>query len=173
LADADAFALARCGHVLTYFGHEYDRGLSMVEQAVALNPNLAVAWLSLGWVALMYGEAERAIEGFDRMIRLSPLDGLRVSAWLGISWALFCQERFEEGCTSAKKVLQFGANSLEAYIANSVCAGHLAEAREAAAGLLKLQPDYHASHGRDAVPFRLPEVRERITASLRTAGLPD
>ena len=61
----------------------------MVEQAVALNPNLAVAWFSLGWVALMCGEAERAIEGFDRMIRLSPLDPLRVGAWNGSSFALF------------------------------------------------------------------------------------
>ena len=29
-ANADAFTLARCGHALTYFEHEYDRGLSMV-----------------------------------------------------------------------------------------------------------------------------------------------
>ena len=173
LADADAFALARCGHVLTYFGHEYDRGLSMAEQAVALNPNLAVGWLSLGWVALMRGEAERAIEGFERMIRLSPLDGLRVSAWLGISWAHFYRERFEQGCAAAAKVLQFGANSLEAYIANAVGAGRLAEARDAGERLLKLQPNYRAAHGREATPFRALEARERIVAALRTAGLPE
>jgi TolB-like protein len=175
LANADAFTLARCGHVLTYFGREYDRGLSMVEQAVALNPNLAIAWYSRGWVALMCGEEERAIESFERMIRLSPFDPLRVNAWLGISWALFGLERFEEGCASATKVLQFtpDANSLEAYIANCVCAGRIVEAREAAGQLLKLQPDYRASHVRDAVPTRSPEVRERIAAAFRIAGLPD
>jgi TolB-like protein/class 3 adenylate cyclase/Tfp pilus assembly protein PilF len=174
-ANSDAFTLARCGHVLTYFGHEYDRGLSMVEHAVALNPNLAVAWYSRGWVSLMCGEAERAIESFDRMIRLSPFDPLRATAWLGISWALFFLERFEDGCTFAAKVLQFTAdtNMLETYIANSVRAGHVAEARDAAAQLLKLQPDYHASKGREAVPFRSPEVRERIVAAFRTVGLPD
>ncbi|MBR0825208.1 winged helix-turn-helix domain-containing protein [Bradyrhizobium manausense] len=173
--NSDAFTLARCGHVLTYFGHEYDRGLFMVEQAVALNANLAIAWYSRGWVALMCGETERAIESFERMIRLSPFDPLRASTWLGISFAHFHQGRFEEGCVSAAKVLQFNAdaNMLEAYIANSVGAGHVAEAREAAARLLKLQPDYHASHGREAVPFRSIEVRERITASLRAAGLPE
>jgi TolB-like protein/class 3 adenylate cyclase/Tfp pilus assembly protein PilF len=174
-ANSDAFTLARCGHVLTYFGHEYDRGLSMVEQAVTLNPNLAIAWYSRGWVALMCGEAERAIESFDRMIRLSPFDPLRATAWMGISWALFFLERFEDGCTLAAKVLQFTAdtNMLETYIANSVRAGHVAEAREAAARLLKLQSDYHASQGREAVPFRSPEVRERIVAAFRSAGLPD
>ncbi len=173
VGDADAFALARCGHVLTYFGYEYDRGLSMVEQAVALNPNLAVGWLSLGWVALMRGEAERAIEGFERMIRLSPLDGLRVSAWLGISWAHFHQERYGEGCVSAAKVLQFGANSLEAFIANAVCAGRLEEARQASVQLLQLQPHYQAAHGRVAIPFRSSELCERIVVALQAAGLPD
>jgi TolB-like protein len=173
--NADAFTLARCGHVLTYFGREYDRGLSMVEQAVVLNPNLAIAWYSRGWVALMCDDAERAIESFDRMVRLSPFDPLRVTAWLGISWAFFSLKRFEEGCASATKVLKFtaDANMLEAYIANSVCAGRAAEAREAAGQLLKLQPDYRASHGREALPTRSPAIRERIAVSFRTAGLPD
>ena len=56
----DAFVLARSGHVLTYLGHEYDRGASMVEQAIALNPNLAMAWFSRGWVSLMCGDATNA-----------------------------------------------------------------------------------------------------------------
>jgi TolB-like protein/Tfp pilus assembly protein PilF len=175
LAKADAFTLARCGHALTYFEHEYDRGLSMVEQAVALNPNLAIAWYSRGWVALMCGDAERAIESFDRMVRLDPLDSQRISAWLGTSWALFCLERFEEGRASATKAIQVSAdaNSLGAYIANSVYAGRSAEAREAVGQLLKLQPDFRASHGREALPTRSADVRERIATSFRTAGLPD
>jgi adenylate cyclase len=48
LGGDDAFVLAISGHVLTYIGHEYDRGASMVEQAVTLNPNLAVAWFREG-----------------------------------------------------------------------------------------------------------------------------
>src|SRR5665213_3979311 len=102
----DAFALARSAHMLTYLGHEYDRGASMAEQAVALNPNLAIAWYSRGWVSLMCGEAERSIESFDRMIRLSPLDGLRVSAWNGSSFALYQLHRYEEGCAVAMKSIQ-------------------------------------------------------------------
>lgn len=175
LASADAFTLARCGHVLAYFEREYDRGLSMVEQAVALNPNLAAAWYSRGWVVLLCGDAEGAIQSFDRMIRLSPLDPQRISAWLGTSWALFCLERFEEGCALATKAIQVSAdaNSLGAYIANSVCAGHAAAARDAVAQLLKLQPDFRATLGREALPTRSPAIPERIAASFRTAGLPD
>ena len=170
----DAFALARSGHVLTYLGREYDRGLSMVEQAVALNPNLAIAWQSLGWVALMCDEAERSIESFDRMIRLSPLDQSRLSAWNGSSFACFSLGRYEDGCVSAMKSIQFvkNAHTLAAYIVNAVCAGRAAEAKEAAAQLLRLQPDFRASHAQEAFPVRSSDVRDRIVAALREAGLP-
>jgi TolB-like protein/class 3 adenylate cyclase len=170
----DAFALARSGHVLTYLGHEYDRGASMVEQAVALNPNLAVAWHSCGWVSLMCGEDERAIESFDRLIRLSPLDPLRVRAWNGISFALFALGRYEDGFVSAKKAIQFltEAQSMGAYIVNAVRAGHAVEAREAVAQLLKLHPEFRASHAQKAFPTRSQEAKDRITAALQDAGLP-
>src|SRR6202140_2170006 len=49
LASDCAFRLARSGHVLAYFGHEYDRAASMVEQAVALSPDLAIPWKARGW----------------------------------------------------------------------------------------------------------------------------
>ena len=97
-AGDDAFTLARSGHVLTYLGREYDRGASMVEQAITLNPNLAIAWYSRGWVTMMCGEGARAIESFDRMIRLSPLDRLRAGAWNGSAFAFFTLSRYEDGC---------------------------------------------------------------------------
>src|SRR5215475_4750472 len=61
--------------------------------------------------------------------------------------------------TSAAKAVQISAdaNTLGAYIANSACAGHVAEARQAAGRLLKLEPDFRASHGREALPSRSPE----------------
>src|SRR6202035_2329103 len=132
LAKADAFTLARCGHALTYFEHEYDRGLSMVEQAVALNPNLAIAWYSRGWVTMMCGEAERSIESFDRMIRLSPLDPLRIGAWNGSSFAFFAIARYEDGCVAAMKSIQVVANfhTLGAFIVNAIPAGQATEAQE-------------------------------------------
>jgi TolB-like protein/class 3 adenylate cyclase/Tfp pilus assembly protein PilF len=174
VANDDAFALARSGHVLTYLGFEYDRGASMVEQAVALNPNLAIAWHALGWVALMCCDQARSIESFDRMIRLSPLDPLRISAWNGSSFAYFGLGRYEDGCACAAKSLQFftDAHTLGSYIINAVRAGRSAEAREAVAQLQRLQPDFRASHAQEAFPMRLPEVQDRIKAALQEAGVP-
>jgi adenylate cyclase len=171
----DAFALARSGHVLTYLGHEYDRGASMVEEAVTLNPNLAMAWFSRGWVSLMCGDAERSVESFERMIRLSPLDPLRIGAWNGCAFAFFHLRRFEEGCTVATKSIQFAANAhtIGALVVNCVGAGRAVEARKAVAELLKLQPDFRASHVQEAFPVRSVDERERMASALREAGLPE
>jgi TolB-like protein/class 3 adenylate cyclase/tetratricopeptide (TPR) repeat protein len=174
LGTDDAFALARSSHVLTYLGHEYDRGMSMVERAVTLNPNLAAAWYSRGWVALMCGEAEQSIQSFDRMMRLSPLDQLMVLAWNGRSFALFNLGRYETGCASAMKSIQFvqDAHTLSAFIVNAIRAGRTAEARETAALLLRTQPDFSATHAQEAFPVRSADTRGRIIAALREAGLP-
>ncbi|WP_426434465.1 adenylate/guanylate cyclase domain-containing protein [Bradyrhizobium genosp. P] len=170
----DAFTLARSGHVLTYLGREYDRGASMVEEAVALNPNLAVAWYSRGWVTMMCGEADSSIESFDRMIRLSPLDPLRVSAWNGSSFAFFSLRRYEDGCLSATKSIQVvvSAHTLVAYIVNAIAAGWPTEAQQAAARLLKLQPDFRAADAGEAFPARSLEMRNQMIAALREAGVP-
>lgn len=175
LAEEDPYVLATAGHVLTYIGHEYERGEAMVEQAVALNPNLAIAWYSRGFVCLMCDEAERAIESFERMIRLSPLDPLQLSAWNGSSHACFRLGRHEEGCQAAMKSMQFDANahSLGTFAINAVRAGRREEANKAINRLLKLQPDFRTSHVGEAFPVRWPERRAEIAAALRDAGLPD
>jgi len=175
LADEDPYVLATAGHVLTYLGHEYERGVAMVEQAVALNPNLAIAWYSRGFVCLMCDEAERAIESFDRMIRLSPLDPLRLSAWNGSSHAFFRLGRHEEGCAAALKSLQFDANahSLLTFAINAVRAGRKEEANKAIRRVLKLRPGFRTSHVSEAFPVRWPQRRAEIAAALREAGLPD
>jgi hypothetical protein len=146
----------------------------MVEQAVTLNPNLAAAWFSRGWISLMCGEAELAVESFTRMLRLSPLDPLRIMAWTGSAFALFHLGRYDDGCALAAKSTQFlsDAHTLCAWIVNSVGAGRIADAQQAAVRLLRLKPNFRASHAHDAFPIRLPEERDRLITALQKAGVP-
>jgi adenylate cyclase len=175
LAGEDAVTLARCGHVLVYIGREYDRGRSMLERAVALNPNLAVAWNLLGWVSVICVEPERAIESFNKMIRLSPLDPRKIFASCGISWALWFQGRYEEGRAEAMKAMQVfrSVQSLGAYVANSVGTGHTAEANLVAQDLLNLDPGFCVRRVQDVFPSQSADFREKLASTFRDAGLPE
>jgi adenylate cyclase len=109
------------------------------------------------------------------MIRLSPLDPLRLGAWNGSAFALFCLGRYEDGCAVAINAIQIvkDAHTLGAYIVNAVRAGRSGEARQAAAQLLELHPGFRATHSAEAFPVRIPEIRDRIIAALREAGVPE
>jgi Flp pilus assembly protein TadD len=64
------------------------------------------------------------------------------------------------------------AHTLSAFIVNAIRAGRTAEAKETAARLLRLQPDFSATHAQEAFPVRSSEVRNQLIAALREAGLP-
>jgi adenylate cyclase len=174
-AGEDAFALARSAHVLTFLGREYEQTDAMIEQAVVLNPNLAVVWLSRGWISVMRGEPERAIESFDRMVRISPLDPVRRGVWYGTACAHNALRRYDEGCASATRAIQDypDTHSLGAFIMNAVPAGRIAEARDALDQLLRLRPNFRASHVREIFHTRDAEWAGRIAAAFREVGLPE
>jgi adenylate cyclase len=174
-ANDDAFVLARCGQVLTYLGLEYDRGASLVERAVALNPNLSAAWLARGWMSIMRAEPERAVESFEMIMRLSPLDPLRPFFLTGIALAYWFQGRFEEGRALAKEIMQLVPHiqSFAAYIANCVALGDVVEAKNAAVRLLDFDPSFRMSRAASIFLTRSPEYREKFDHALRTSGLPE
>jgi adenylate cyclase len=170
----DAFAMARAGHVLSYIGHQYDRAASTIEEAILLNPNLSSAWFSRGFVALMCGEGERASDSFDMMLRLSPLDPLRTSAWYGKSFALFHLSRYDEGLLYARKSLQFitTVHALSAAILNCVGADRLEEAKQRVAHLLRLQSDFTIAHATQTFPTSSEAYRAKMNSAFQQAGLP-
>jgi tetratricopeptide (TPR) repeat protein len=106
LDNNDAAILYRTGHVLAYFAKEFERGSTLIEQAVALNPNLSDAWAARGWAASMNSDGERVIESFLQFFRISPMDPIRSGAWSGLSCACFLLGRYDEGCSWATKALQ-------------------------------------------------------------------
>jgi TolB-like protein/class 3 adenylate cyclase/tetratricopeptide (TPR) repeat protein len=175
LANQDAFVLARSAQALTYLGLEYDRGASLVEQAIALNPNLSVAWLARCWVSVMRADAERGIESFEKVMRLSPLDPLKPFFVAGVAHCHWFQGRFEEGRELAREAIQIRPHlqPFASYIVNSVALGDLPEAREAARRLLEFDPSFRMSGAAAIFLIRSPEYREKFLGALRTAGLPD
>jgi adenylate cyclase len=175
LGHDDAFVLARSAHVLAYLGRKYDRAALLVEQAVTLNTNFATAWHSRGWVAVVSDLPERAIESFQQMTRLSPLDPLIVGALYGSAFAYFLASRYEEGLEAATRAVQMAANvlSLAAVVVNAVSLGRRVEAADAAAHLLRVDPTFRIGHVDYIFPVRSVDSRTRIGRALRESGLPE
>jgi tetratricopeptide (TPR) repeat protein len=58
------------------FAGETAMATALLDRAVALNPNLATAWVCKGFVHAMRNQPQPAIDALDRARRLSPLDPL-------------------------------------------------------------------------------------------------
>jgi TolB-like protein/class 3 adenylate cyclase/tetratricopeptide (TPR) repeat protein len=178
LGNEDAVALTRAGHALAFVAGEIDEGATLLDRAIVLNPNLALAWHQGGWTKIYVGEPEQAIERFSRAMRLSPLDPLLLP-WIqsGSALAHLFAGQYDQAATWAEKALRDGArnpNALRTAAASFALAGRLEEARKVVARFLEVFPDARVS--RAQAPFyylRRPEDLARYVKGLRLAGLPE
>jgi TolB-like protein len=172
----DAVALSRAGHALAYVAHELDAGALFIDRAIALNPNLAGAWFSSGWMKVWLGEPDVAIEHFAKFERMSPLDPLMPVARSGRALAHFFAGRYDEATSQAERVLREDLNfhtALRVSAASHALAGRLAQGRDALARLRKVDPNLRLSNLKDLTPLRRPEDAVRYADGMRIAGLPD
>ncbi len=131
----DYDALSALGWATAVFFNDYDTAREMVDGAVALNPNTAMAWELRGWTYQRAGQPEEAIRSFERAIRQSPLDPLLFSTFAGMGIALIGLGRFDEAVAAAKKALREKHTS-QAYRCLAAALAHLgrdAEARKTVA----------------------------------------
>jgi TolB-like protein len=176
LGKEDAVALSNGGFALAYVVGDLDDGAAFVDQALALNPNLASAWTVGGWTKILLGEHEAALEHFAHSMRLSPLDPFMLVAQNGIAVAHFHSGRYDEASSWAEKALREDPNYLPAirvFAASSALAGRLQEAQNAMARLRKIDPALSVSDLVDLNPRRRREDVARYVEGLRKAGLPD
>jgi TolB-like protein/Flp pilus assembly protein TadD len=175
LANDDALVLARAAHVLVNLDRQFDRAMSMVDKAVALNPNHGGVWHARSQVAFMCCNPDECIRSMTQSIRFNPKDPATRSFWIGSSWALWMKGQYEEGLSLADKAIQFRATpwSLGAYILNAVSAGHIDQAREAMKQSLTMAPHHTVSRIIKNPILRDPKVTERVAEIFRIAGMPE
>jgi tetratricopeptide (TPR) repeat protein len=173
----DAVALSYSGHALAYVVGDLDDGAAFVYRALALNPNLAVAWGSSGWMKICFGEPDLAIEHIARALRLSPLDPHLFVWQFYTALAHFCASRHDEAVSWAERALRDQpnlANALRILAASHALEGRPADGHRVMARLLQLYPELRASTlGNVMPPFRRPEDRAKYVEGLRLAGLPE
>jgi tetratricopeptide (TPR) repeat protein len=68
----DPGILVNAAYALASFGEDIGAMMALVDRALALNPNYARGWLIKGFLSLLVGEPEPAIEHVTTSLRLSP-----------------------------------------------------------------------------------------------------
>jgi adenylate cyclase len=101
----DAFALSRAAQFFSLVLKDVGTGEAIVDQAVAVNPNLADAWRIRGWISVFLGQHETALEQLNYTMRLNPLDPQIHFVESGLAYANFFLRRFEIALSWATKSL--------------------------------------------------------------------
>jgi tetratricopeptide (TPR) repeat protein len=177
LGKDDPTALWSGGRSLVFLAKEVEAGAAYIDRALILNPNSAASWNASGVARMCLGESAKAIEHFERGMRLSPLDPLTYFAFTGMAFAHAFAGRYDESLSWATKALREQPNlatALRVAAMANVLSDRMVEARAVMACLREVDPALRLSNlDRVAPPFRRPEDRERYTESLRKAGLPE
>ena len=165
--------MARAAHVLANLGKQYDLAKELVDRAVVLNPNLGFAWVIRGWVSIMRGEGQCALESFTTVLRLDPIDPARAGAWAGLACAHNILGDFEAGYEWATRAVETetAMYSLAYFVINAVPAGRMQEARAAIRKMLELRPTAKLSDARQLCHTRDQDWSDRMMNSFREAGL--
>jgi adenylate cyclase len=170
--DGDPDTLAAAALISAYTVGDCESEIEMADRAVALNPNSYRAWFSRGWVYKVAGLPEEAVRSFERAIHMSPVDPELHQPLVGIGFAFVELRRFDEAIIAARKALRQTPYSL-AYRCLASAFAHLgrdAEAREAAARLLELDPTFTISGW---IARGGQSNSKLILEGLRKAGLPE
>jgi len=173
----DAFALARAAN---FFGRELGDARTadvIADQAIAVNPNLSVAWRMRGWVSIYLGQHEPALEQFHYAMRLNPLDPEIYFVEAGLALANFFLRRFEVALSWATKALARQKSHVPAMATAMVSyamVGRIGDAQMMLARLRDVHPDMtiSGSRKRTAKFFRQQDVELYIEA-YRIIGVPE
>jgi adenylate cyclase len=164
----DPGILANAANALAYFGEDIGAMMTLVDRALALNPNFARGWHVSGNLRLWAGQTDVAIEHAKTALCLSPR--ARVGhAVMTLGAAYFCARRFEEAVPQLLLAIQDDPGLSQAYRLLVACYAHMGrldDAREAFGRLRAITQVVVPSVN----PYRKLEHRELFLSGLRLAA---
>ncbi len=171
----DPHALTLAGHVRAFTHRRLDEAIALHDKAIAINPNLPLAWLFSGLSHTYLGEHDEGLKRIRRARHLSPLDphGFFFDMALTLSHMLNGEgtDALIAGRDAAAANPEFSA-SFKAFLS---VIGHSDddEARSRVLHqLLSLEPNFTVTDALARSPLYRPEDRLRFADGLRRGGLP-
>jgi adenylate cyclase len=171
--DGDPDALAIASLTSAHMVGDSEAEIEMADRAVAVNPNSWTTWNCRGHVYRIAGLPEEAVQSFERAIRVSPVDPRLPRLLIGMGLALIELRRFDEAIIAGKKAQRQNSSFSPAYRGLASAFAHLgrdAEAQEAAAHLLELDPTFTISSW---IARGGQSHAKLMIEGLRKAGLPE
>jgi len=156
---------------LSYFGKDIDIMITLVDRALALNPNFARGWHVAGILRLFAGQPDIAIAHVETSLLLSPRARVGTSLSV-IGQAHFFARRFDEAVPKLLLAIQGDPSFAVPYRFLAACYAHmgrLAEAREIVSRLRAISSVVIP----DAGHLRNTEHRELYLSGLRLATSAD
>ena len=171
----DAVALCWAGHAQAFFFKDVERALVLIDRALELDPNLAIAWQRSGWVRGYAGDPEGAIASLGRAMQLNPLDPRVFLTQSAMAFAHFIGGRDDDAAAWAERALRLKPNwmpALRMAIAANAMRGHLDEAARALDQYLRLDRQASIAKICEFYPMRRDADRQRLVRAMRKAGMP-
>ena len=151
---------------------QYDRAITEAEQALALDPNDAEGYETLGEILSFAGRPQDTLGLAEKGLRLNPRQPVSLLWLMGHAYLL--TGRYDEAIATFKKALSSNPNHFASHIHLAViysALGREEEARAEGAEALRLNPHFSLEVYQQYVPYKDPAAFERWLSGLRKAGL--
>jgi TolB-like protein len=172
--DARGFTVA--GHIEAFLRRRAEDGLSLHERAIALNPNLALAWCYSGLAHSYLGQHTDAVRHIERARRLSPHDPHGFFFDMALVMPFLLSGDYEIAAQLGRRARHSHPGLSSTYKGLLAALGYLGLADEAAAlreKLLELEPQFSVREAVSRSPLQREEDLERYADGLRLAGIPE
>lgn len=130
----DPFALSMGAYALAFVAREFDDAADFMDRALAVNPNLARAWMLSAWLRVRRGEPDLVLEHCAHAMRLSPLDpSMYYTTHSAMAYAHFLAGRHDIALSCAEKAMRDNPAFLLTiciYAASGVLAGRMEPASQ-------------------------------------------
>ena len=171
----DAMALCMAGITLGFAVKDVRGGAALTARALALNPNLAWAWYSDGWLNVWLGNPDIGIARIGRAMELSPQDPMIFQMQTAMAHAHFTAGDDNQAWSWAQLALHDRPDHFPALLAAAASAiylGRKTEAEDAMSRLIKFIPGIDLSYLTTLLPYQQHQDAARWSEGLRKAGLP-
>jgi len=176
LDPTDARALTLAGHVRSFLSKRPAEGSALHDRAIALNPNLALAWCFSGLAHCYLGHHDEALRRMYQAVRLSPSDPHLFFFDHALIMPHLLLGEYDSAAEIGRRASELNPWFSSAYKGYLAALGYLARERETEivlTRLLDLEPSFSVEEAVARSPMTQPADIARYAEGLRRAGLPE